>query len=197
MQDIDKNLGRLQEEMANNEKEKERLAQVVANSGTDKEKLRLDTEKLMQELKDITSGKDDFSGKKVELAEASAKANEQLTIVVSEKAKAEAKVHQNDVDQGRLDADYQNALTQLDTEYKMTLEEARASGLLHDQSDTALRRSEVKLQRDIEALGPINMAAIEQYQATKDRFEFLQKQYADLESAKSDLETVIAKLTPA
>jgi chromosome segregation protein len=194
MQDIDNNLGRLQEEMANNEKEKERLAQVVANSGTDKEKLRLDTEKLMQELKDITSGKDDFSGKKVELAEASAKANEQLTIVVSEKAKAEAKVHQNDVDQGRLDADYQNALTQLDTEYKMTLEEARASGLLHDQSDTALRRSEVKLQRDIEALGPINMAAIEQYQATKDRFEFLQKQYADLESAKSDLETVIAEI---
>ena len=194
MQDIDHNLGRLQEEMSNNEKEKERLAQVVANSGTDKEKLRLDTEKLMQELKDITSGKDDFSGKKVELAEASAKANEQLTIVVSEKAKAEAKVHQNDVDQGRLDADYQNALNQLDTEYKMTLEEARASGLLHDQSDTALRRSEVKLQRDIEALGPINMAAIEQYQATKDRFEFLQKQYADLESAKNDLETVIAEI---
>jgi chromosome segregation protein len=194
MQDIDNNLGRLQEEMANNEKEKERLAQVVANSGTDKEKLRLDTEKLMQELKDITSGKDDFSGKKVELAEASAKANEQLTLVVSEKAKAEAKVHQNDVDQGRLDADYQNALNQLDTEYKMTLEEARASGLLHDQSDTALRRSEVKLQREIEALGPINMAAIEQYQATKDRFEFLQKQYADLESAKSDLETVIAEI---
>ena len=194
MQDMDKNLSRLQDEQAANERDKERLTQVIADSEKEKAELAGTTERLMQELKATTSGKDDFTGKRVALTEANAVANERLNNLVSEKAKAESKVRQSEVDQERLDTDYQHALSELDTDYKLTLEEAKASGLLREQSDVALRRSEVKLQRDIEALGPINMGAIEQYQATRERYDFLEKQYQDLAAAKADLESVISEI---
>lgn len=194
MQDMDKNLGRLQDEQAANEREQERLTQVVTASQQEKVTLAAATERLMQELKATTSGKDDFTGKRVALTEANAVANERLNNLVSDKAKAEAKVRQSEVDQVRLDTDYQHALAELDTDYKLTLDEAKASGLLREQSDISLRRSEVKLQRDIETLGPINMGAIEQYQATRERFDFLEKQYQDLAAAKADLESVISEI---
>ena len=194
MQDMDQNLSRLQEEIAANEKEKEQLAATVSGSEGAKQKLQQETEKLLGELRDITSGKEDFSGQRLKLAEQEAVANEQLNQATAAKAKAEAKVHQSELDQARLDEDYQQALEQLKTEYKLSLEEARQSGLMTDQSDTALRRREGKLQREIEALGPINMGAIQEYEAVKERFDFLEKQYQDLAQAKQDLESVISEI---
>ena len=52
----------------------------------------------------------------------------------------------------------------------------------------------MSLQRRIEELGPVNAAAIEQYAAVKERFEFLQKQYDDLAGAKANLESVISEI---
>lgn len=94
----------------------------------------------------------------------------------------------------RQNSDYDHALEQLATEYRITLEEARASGDLLDESDVSLRRRELRLERDIEALGPVNPAAIEQYEAVSERYEFLQRQYTDLSEAKANLEAVISEI---
>ena len=66
-------------------------------------------------------------------------------------------------------------------------------GLL-DESDAALRRRELRLEREIETLGPVNPAAIEQYEAVSERYEFLQRQYSDLSEAKANLEAVISEI---
>ena len=94
----------------------------------------------------------------------------------------------------RQNSDYDHALEQLATEYRITLDEARASGDLLDESDAALRRRELRLEREIETLGPVNPAAIEQYEAVSERYEFLQRQYSDLSEAKANLEAVISEI---
>ena len=95
----------------------------------------------------------------------------------------------------RQNSDDDHALEQLATEYRITLDEARASGDLLDESDAALRRRELRLEREIETLGPVNPAAIEQYEAVRcNAHEFLQRQYSDLSEAKANLEAVISEI---
>ena len=87
---------------------------------------------------------------------------------------------------------------QLILEYKVNLaeakEEARAEGVLEDKSETALRRMQASLQRQIEELGPVNPGAIEEYKAVSERYEFLQKQYEDLCEARDRLQSVISEI---
>jgi len=52
----------------------------------------------------------------------------------------------------------------------------------------------VRLQRRIENLGPINMAALEEYKTLNEREKFLQAQHKDVEQAIVDLEKLIAEL---
>lgn len=106
---------------------------------------------------------------------------------------ADAKVHQIDVDLTRANADYEHALEQLDMEYHMTIEDAHKTDLLED-SDRELSRKERDLTNQIIELGPVNPAAVEEYDAVKERAELYQKQYADLVTAKENLETVIAEI---
>ena len=69
-------------------------------------------------------------------------------------------------------------------------EEAKAEGVLEDKSETALRRMQVSLQRQMEELGPVNPGAIEEYKAVSERYEFLQKQYTDLCEARDKQRTL-------
>jgi len=61
--------------------------------------------------------------------------------------------------------------------------------------DSLVLQSEIdKLKQNIENVGPVNMLADEEYTTEKDRLEFLEKQYADLQEAKSSLLDVIRKI---
>lgn len=50
------------------------------------------------------------------------------------------------------------------------------------------------LRRNIRALGPVNVGAVEEYQRLKERSDFLQHQFTDLKNAKETLERVIAEI---
>ena len=198
MQQLDSDLGRLQGDFNVNEEESERLAGVVEASKTKKTELAEQTKTLMHELQDILTGQHDFSEQRLELIQKQGAAGEKLKNLRGELAKAESKVHQNEIDNAKLESDYQNALEQLTSEYKVNLaeakEEAKAEGVLEDKSETALRRMQVSLQRQIEELGPVNPGAIEEYKAVSERYEFLQKQYNDLCEARDKLQSVIAEI---
>jgi len=121
-------------------------------------------------------------------------AGERLDSLKKELTVAETRRNQAAMEMVRQNSDYDHALEQLATEYRITLDEARASGDLLDESDAALRRRELRLEREIETLGPVNPAAIEQYEAVSERYEFLQRQYSDLSEAKANLEAVISEI---
>ena len=198
MQQLDNDLSRLQNDFDTNAEEREKLAGIVESSKTKKQELAEQTKVLMQELQDILTGQHDYTEQRLELTQKQGAAGEKLRTLRSEQGKAEAKVHQNEVDSARLESDYQNALEQLTSEYKVNLaeakEEAKAEGVLEDKSETALRRMQAALQRQIEELGPVNPGAIEEYKAVSERYEFLQKQYTDLCEARDKLQSVISEI---
>jgi chromosome segregation protein len=50
------------------------------------------------------------------------------------------------------------------------------------------------LRRTVEAFGPVNMLAVEEFNQKKERFDFLSKQKADLEEAKDSLAQAIRRI---
>lgn len=194
MQQMDADMGRMQQELAANDDEQKHLLEIIAASKASAVQLKQQSTIILSDLQAIVGGKDEFGAKRLAITEKQAVASERLDIIKKELTVAETKRNQAAMEIVRQNSDYDHALEQLATEYRITLDEARASGDLLSESDVALRRRELRLERDIEALGPVNPAAIEQYEAARERHEFLQHQYTDLSEAKANLESVISEI---
>ena len=74
----------------------------------------------------------------------------------------------------------------------MTPEEMAASGVATDWNAVA-QQVEV-LQRRLDEIGPVNLVAIEDYEETEQRYQFLTKQHDDLVSAKAQLLEIINRI---
>ncbi len=193
MHQLDSEMERLQREVLANENEQQKLENAIEESINAREALAQKTEALMGELSAISGGREEFTAKRIAIAGKQEAAALALATARKELENAEKKRTQAAMESVKQNAEYEHVLQQLEAEYGISLEEAHSEAQA-DISDNALRRQELSLQRSIEALGPVNMAAIEQYAAVKERFEFLQKQYDDLSEAKANLESVISEI---
>lgn len=80
-------------------------------------------------------------------------------------------------------------------ELGFTLEDAQAlriEGSISDWKD-----EQARLIAEIAELGPVNPNAVEEYEETKERYDFLTTQLADLDTAKAQLQAVIAEMDKA
>ena len=80
-------------------------------------------------------------------------------------------------------------------ELGFTLEDAQAlriEGSVNDWKD-----EQARLMAKITELGPVNPNAVEEYEETKERYDFLTTQLADLDTAKAQLQAVIAEMDKA
>ena len=80
-------------------------------------------------------------------------------------------------------------------ELGFTLEDAqvlRIEGSVSDWKD-----EQARLMAEIAELGPVNPNAVEEYEETKERYDFLTTQLADLDTAKAQLQAVIAEMDKA
>lgn len=80
-------------------------------------------------------------------------------------------------------------------ELGFTLEDAqvlRIEGSVSDWKD-----EQARLMAEIAELGPVNPNAVEEYEETKERYDFLSTQLADLDTAKEQLQAVIAEMDKA
>ncbi len=193
MHQLDGEMERLQREVLGNEREQQNLENAINESTVQKAELAKRTEILLGELSAISGGREEFTEQRIAIAARQETAARELAAAQKALEDAEKKRNQAALESVKQNAEYEHVLQQLHTDYGLTLEEAHAETLL-DIADNALRRQELSLQRRIDELGPVNAAAIEQYAAVKERFEFLQKQYDDLAEAKSNLESVISEI---
>src|SRR5437879_1734139 len=74
----------------------------------------------------------------------------------------------------------------------MTPEEMAATGGATDWN--AVAQEVAALQTRIEEMGPVNLVAIEEYEETEQRYQFLSKQHDDLVQAKAQLLEVINRI---
>ena len=74
----------------------------------------------------------------------------------------------------------------------MTPEEMAAAGAATDWN--AVAQQIEALQKRLDEIGPVNLVAIEEYEETEQRYQFLSKQHDDLVSAKAQLLEVISRI---
>jgi len=74
----------------------------------------------------------------------------------------------------------------------LTPEEMAASGASTDWNAVAGQVAE--LQKRMDEMGPVNLVAIEEYEETEQRHQFLTKQYDDLVQAKAELLEIINRI---
>lgn len=76
--------------------------------------------------------------------------------------------------------------------HTLSPEEMAASGAATDW--TAVAQQVEALQKRLDEMGPVNLVAIEEYEETEQRYQFLSKQHEDLVQAKAQLLEVINRI---
>lgn len=191
MKQVDTDVSRLQRELVENEEETAKTQELIAATKNKKIDLAKEQQLLVEELKVTGDGKEEFLSKRITLVDKQALAQEELDEAKKKLYTCQQKLHTVELEKVKQLTEYEGALEQMKNAHKLTPQEARLQGIILDLSDSVLRKQELSLERDIEGLGVINMAAIEEYKAVSERFEFLDKQYRDLFEAKEQLEDVI------
>ncbi len=196
MQNMDADALRLQREMAANEKEKERLEKLVAGCGEEKQELQRQCDVLIEELRNMLGGKDDYSLQRGELLDKQQQAEVEITALQKQVDASESSLRQAELELARHESSCSHVQEQLKQDYQLDEAAARAFEVqqLHDLTLSELQKQESALSLAIAELGPINAAAIEEYNAVRERSEFLRRQYSDLCEAKDNLEAVIAEI---
>ncbi|MBQ2975354.1 MAG: chromosome segregation protein SMC [Phascolarctobacterium sp.] len=193
MKDLDGDTLLLRNEIKANIEEQGRLTQVVADCEAEKIRIAEESTSLMEALQKVVGGKDRFFEERFAINAQQQMAEQQINEARKIVNTSENKLRQIELEMTRQNSDYEHALEQLGSEYNMDVAAARNEELL-EMDAKALQRLESKLTVKISDLGPINPAAIEEYQAVKERSEFLAKQYSDLCEAKENLEAVISEI---
>ncbi len=93
----------------------------------------------------------------------------------------------------KLSADGENTLSRLWDEYELTYTTAlEIRTEVENEKEAFARLATLKAQ--IKSLGSVNVDAIEEYTAVKERFEFLTAQKTDLEKSKNNLNKIISSM---
>ena len=82
----------------------------------------------------------------------------------------------------------------LEAEWKRPFDELMSTAVTVDMEDEPLREEVETLRSQLEALGPVNVLAIEEHDETAKRLDFLEGQRADLASAKQSLTQAIREI---
>ncbi len=103
------------------------------------------------------------------------------------------RIHKQELAKSKLEMELGSMQDHIWEEYELTYENAAA--LRHEIAVGATNARVSEIKREIKALGDINLGAIEDYKAVRERYDALNTQCDDLQKAKADLETLIVELT--
>lgn len=94
---------------------------------------------------------------------------------------------------GKLEVKLDNLLEELNNSYNLTYESA--CGNYNLEMDADIAREHVKnLKKELASLGNVNVGAIDEYGRISKRYEFLNSQKYDLESASGELKDIIREM---
>ncbi len=139
-----------------------------------------------KELKEETSNKDKLTKEIDELQASFRLTNNKLR-------DEESKLKELEINSTKLSVKIDNLLEILNNNYSMTYEKAIANYILEIDEDVA-RKKVNELRNIIKKLGVVNTGAIEEYERVKTRYDFLNNQSKDLESAIETLLQIIDDL---
>lgn len=193
MKGLDSDTLQLRREITGNEQEQQRLQQLIEKCEFEKQACDKRSAELLQQLQETESGKEEFREERLRLQNQQQQAEEQAAAIRKQCSNSEGSLKQLDIEMARYNNDREHVLMQLTEEYGLDETAARNEELL-ELDGSELKKRESRLATAIAALGPVNPAAIEEYQAVKERSEFLNRQYDDLATARDNLQAVISEI---
>ncbi|MDR1453480.1 MAG: chromosome segregation protein SMC [Candidatus Margulisbacteria bacterium] len=104
-----------------------------------------------------------------------------------------ARLSEEEIKMARVEAEHAEMLRRMANEYNLTIDDVlKSEAVVEDYEKT---QDEVeKLKRRIKRMEPVNLLAIEEYEAQKERLVFIENQCEDLEKSKADLLSIIKEL---
>ncbi len=167
-------------------KKSEELLLIIQNKNNEIEKIKevseqikLEIEGIEQEKQNIVDGLKDITNDNKDLTD-------KLINLQQELSRAEAK-------QSKYENDSEAIINRLWDEYELTQTDAEENGIEIENPEETRQRV-LELKNKIKALGSVNLDSIEEYVASKERYDFLTEQKNDLEKSKDNLNKVIASM---
>jgi len=187
-------ISEIETSFANKENEtKDSLAEIEKIKKTileKREELKSAFEKIEEEKKTLNSLRSDQAEKQERLSNK----EKELKLFRGTKEKVQDEFHQLEMEKLELSSRVENIKDKIWEEYKIDLEkfESEAQSAIEDHTKNKERLDFLK--EKVNTLGPVNLLALEEYQTTKLRLEFLQNQMKDLTEAKETLSSTILKI---
>lgn len=144
-------------------------------------------EEKQQEIQQITAQKLDIEGQRGKTDREAQQQNDGLMNLEREQLRLEAKKNQAELEEKQI-------LDKMWEVYELTPSTAQAVRQPLESLGKARQQAD-RLRGQMKQLGPVNLAAVEEYQRVNQRYTFMEDQRQDLEQAKKDLEQVISRLT--
>ena len=112
-----------------------------------------------------------------------------LNSIKEEKSKVESK-------KIKFEMELTNLKNKMWEDYELTISSSKALIKEDDEINVKqVERDANKLRKEIKELGEVNISSIEEYQKTKERYDFITNQKNDLEETKKKLENLISNMT--
>ncbi len=161
----------------------EEYRQQIEDQRSLSENARLLSEKIRRKLSAIDERKRDISDKMKRLGGD----NKDITNRIIELQKELSRIDNRRV---KLQNDIDSTLNRLWEDYELSYSDALEQQTEIENTREAAERL-TELKKKIKSLGSVNMDAIEEYKAVKERYEFMTVQRSDLEKSKNNLMKII------
>ena len=193
---IKRDIETLREKLALYETQKQENAESVKNLEAEIHRLEtqkavsaLDAENAVEKLKGV-------EGRKAATDETLGGMLTRITDINTRLAGIEQEINRLEIQRVRCENEINSGRNRLWEEYELTLSAAKelAEGIvIEDYKAAAARINE--LRSAIKALGPVNVNAVEEYESTVERYNFMSAQSKDMNDARLKLRKVVDELT--
>lgn len=185
-------LSRNQETISQNEQEIRRLDEELESSQSQIGVLITKTQKLQNEFAEAKKEHDAVYDQRMQKLVESQK-NEKETKEAQYRLNGiQEELHKLELDASHTEYDLEQLTANMLSEHGVVPE--RAAELVPAMEPPALKRELKRLERELEALGPVNPNAPEEYREQLERHEFLSGNANDLVAAKADLLKIIGEM---
>lgn len=197
---IDEMVERIEQDIANQKTSMDNKKNQKENIKKDNEQFSKDIDELLEKIKQIEEDVKGSGSKVTELKQARVETNEKLAkaekdyeehFEVIEELKAQ--LVKLEVKKAKLEQDIEDMINKLWEEYELTPNNAKEYEKPSNIQTTTKKVH--SLRNQIKDLGSINVDAIEEYNSTKQRYDFMCEQRLDLETGMAKLKRVIQDMT--
>ncbi|MFZ5814494.1 MAG: chromosome segregation protein SMC [Bacillota bacterium] len=183
----------LEADQAQKEQELAALGERIQQIGADLVLARQESEEAGRAKRELEAETGRIQARKLEALEQSNNREREMRSLRRSQTETQNRLQAGEVEEARLRLEQENLTQRLQEQYGLTPADVADRALPEGEIEFARVRI-AELREQIRELGPVNLAAIEDYRNAQERLTFLTGQQADLEEAKGSLYRAIEEL---